>query len=162
MHAHVQNVGRVTCHTADEPRCTGHTHQREQARGGRGRVGRGSCEAVFQFFVYAESCGGIGHLAQKGGGKLNSRGDELSSDKPRVLMVDNGSWWSQNIPRCTTRGTQCSSRYVQRCRSWSSAHQARVFVTEPRNADGLNVSECVATKIRRCDVVSDTSPGGGL
>ena len=66
LHAHVHNVGRVSCDTAKEAGCTGHPDQGEGAGGSIGR-----CEARFQLFIYTEASGGIRYLSQERGRKLH-------------------------------------------------------------------------------------------
>lgn len=61
LHAHVQHVRRVSCNSAEEARCTGHSNQGEEA--GRRVGGR---DARLQLLVDAEPGGGIRDLSQEG------------------------------------------------------------------------------------------------
>lgn len=93
LHAHVQNVGGVTSHATDEAGGRGHTDQGEEARR---RVGGG--EVVFEFLVDTESCGGVGQLAQNGGGQLQEVTLASCTEIDMIWRV--GGYY---IPRCKDR-----------------------------------------------------------
>lgn len=65
LHPHVEDVAWVAGHAAHEPGDGGYADEGEE--GGFGVRGG---EAVFEGFVDAEACHGVGYLAELGGGEL--------------------------------------------------------------------------------------------